>query len=163
MEKECSDEADEKNCNIVSLAQGYNRKIPPATRSGHPGRGNHSGPTKALVEVVVEATVFQISRLNEKTGTMNLGITLDTFWFDNRVRFNFLKADPRMNNIPTVSSSTEFVVWTPTLVFRNTNGALATSRSRADINDFFLGLRGLLRIHSSVRQFLLTHRGWPLW
>ena len=132
MEKDCSDESDEQNCNIVTLAQGYNRKTPPATRSGQPG--NHSGPTKASVEVVVEATVFQISRLNEKTGTMNLGITLDTFWFDNRVRYNFLKDDPIMNNIPTLASSTEFVVWTPTLVFLNTDGALATTRNRAGIN-----------------------------
>ena len=128
IEKDCSDQSDEQNCNIVTLAEGYNRKIPPATRSGG---GNYSGMTKPSVEVVVQATVFQISRLNEKTGTMNLGITLDTFWYDNRLKYNFLKNDPIMNNIPTLPSSTEFEVWTPTLVFINTNGALATTRNRA--------------------------------
>ena len=58
IEKDCIDESDEQNCNIVTLARGYNRKIPPATRRGG---GNNSGLGEASVEVVVQAFVYQIS------------------------------------------------------------------------------------------------------
>ena len=32
IEKDCSDQSDEQNCNIVTLAEGCNRKIPLVTR-----------------------------------------------------------------------------------------------------------------------------------
>ena len=63
-----------------------------------------------------------------------MGLTIDTFWYDNRVVYNFLKYDTNMNHIQTSSTSLsnlkEFMVWTPTLVFLNTDGALATTRNR---------------------------------
>ena len=132
-EKDCNDESDEQNCNLVTMAQGYNRKIPALTRREKTG-GNSSKASKSTVEVSVEVYVFQISRLDEMTGTLNLGLTIDTFWYDSRLTFNFLKNDTNMNHIPTLPcwnpSSTEFIVWTPTLLFRNTDGALATTRNR---------------------------------
>ena len=64
-----------------------------------------------------------------------MGIFLDSFWYDNR-----LKNDPIMDNLPTLPSSTEFVLWTPALVFLNTNLALATTRNTAGINESLLDI-----------------------
>lgn len=129
---DCSDQSDERNCNLVTMAQGYNRKIPPVTRGTEYGRDNFEMSQRS-VEVVVEIQVFEISRLNEKTGTLNLGLIIDTYWYDNRLMYNFLKHDKNMNHIPTLQTTSEFIVWTPTLLFGNTNGALATSRHRVGI------------------------------
>ena len=129
---DCSDQSDEQNCNLVTKAQGYNRKIPPVTRATERGRESFEMAQRS-VEVVVGIHVFEISRLNEKTGTLNLGLIIDTYWYDNRLIYNFLKDDKYMNHIPSLQATSEFIVWTPTLVFANTNGALATSRHRVGI------------------------------
>ena len=129
---DCSDQSDEQNCNLVTKARGYNRKIPPVTRATERGRDSFEMAQRS-VEVVVGIRVFEISRLNEKTGTLNLGLIIDTYWYDNRLMYNFLKDDKNMNHIPTLQTTSEFIVWTPTLLFGNTNGALATSRHRVGI------------------------------
>ena len=62
IEKNCGNQSDKQNCNIVTLAEGCNRKIPPVTRSEETEGGNRSGMSKPAV---VKGAVFPIMRLNE--------------------------------------------------------------------------------------------------
>ena len=126
-EVDCTDQSDERECSIVSLPEGYDREMPPSQKT--------SMNTKKPAEIIVQMTVFDISNVNEKMGSLTTGFVLDTYWIDDRLTYNFLKKNEKMNNIPQVNSTKnilEFEVWTPTLMFENTDGVLATTRIESD-------------------------------
>ena len=123
--EDCSDHSDEKNCEIVKLSEGYNRELPPSQKN-----------STHLVEVHVYASIYEIANIDENANTIHVGLVLDTFWFDNRVTYNFLKDQEKLNNIPRIEISTtrrkEFKVWTPNFIFHSTEGGLTTNRIQSD-------------------------------
>ena len=122
--EDCKDQSDEKNCNIVELSEGYNRELPPSEKN-----------SSILLDVYVYASIFEIANIDENAGTLHIGLVLDTYWFDDRVTYNFLKDHENLNNIPRIATSTtkkEFKVWTPNFNFHSTEGALTTNRIPSD-------------------------------
>ena len=106
--EECGDQSDEKDCNIVELSEGYNRELPPSEKN-----------SSNLVDVSVYATIFEIAKIDENAGTIHIGLVLETFWFDNRVTYNFLKDNEKLNNIGRIKMMLKSVHNSLTTYFLN--------------------------------------------
>ena len=108
----CDDVSDEKNCKLVSLDPNkYLIDKPPKPLS--------SG--KFSVNVSID--IMSILDIQEVGSILKLLFVLDLTWFDNRLQFYNLKMDENMN---TMTSDDQNSIWTPTVLFANTEQQLTS-------------------------------------
>ena len=103
---DCDDVSDEKNCNLVSLDERKYLKERP--------------PTPKLTEkfaVNASIDIRSVLNINEVGMVLKLLFFLELSWFDDRLQFYNLKLD---DNMHTLTSNDQQKVWTPTVLFENT-------------------------------------------
>ena len=107
----CRDFSDESNCDLLVLKRGYNKKVAPftvdfATDIVYP----------ANVKVSIDLMdVIGISEQEHKI-TFKFGISMS--WFEHRANYNNLK---RKINFNALSNEEMMMIWTPFLVYENTD------------------------------------------
>ena len=90
------DASDEKDCKIMTLRKGYDRKNPPAKN------------TTTLVSI----KVFDIIDVNELDMSYKVYFKVTMKWFDSRIIFRNLKATDYENNLENLELDE---IWTPNL------------------------------------------------
>ena len=110
----CDDVSDEKQCNLVSMdGKKYLKDRPPSPKQ------NNKFPVNASIDI------RSVLNINEVGMVLKLLFVLDLTWFDDRLQFYNLKPDDNMNPL---TSDDQKAVWTPTVLFDNTEKQL-TSRN----------------------------------
>ena len=128
--EDCDDLSDERNCNLVYLDENKYRKERPPTQK-----------EKEKVPVNVTLNIRSVLDINEVDMVMKLLFDLELSWFDNRLQFYNLKRDDNLN---TLTHYDQHIVWTPTVLFDNTEKQLTSlndGKSFAKVRRFGNGTR----------------------
>ena len=99
----CLDSSDEKICQTVQVPQTYNIEIPPLRRE-------ISEDKFYPLHIATHVKIKNILSINNQESTILLKFVVTLKWFDDRLSYNFLKADANKNS---VSSG----IWTPEFTF----------------------------------------------
>ena len=107
---DCRDESDEKNCNILVLKDGYNKRVPPL----------HLGEP---VNVSVSMNVLKLVDINEDDYSIEIQFEISMMWNDNRVTYQNLKTRDSLNAL----KETDFEhLWLPKVIYENTDQKVTT-------------------------------------
>ena len=82
---ECRDESDERNCNILVLKDGYNRKVPPI---------NSNDPA---VNVSVSINLLKLVDIDEDDYSIEIQFQITMIWVDDRATYQHLKNRTSLN------------------------------------------------------------------
>ena len=99
----CIDGSDEKDCEIMSLEDGYDKKFPPV-------------PNIRVGLYVKLYNILEIQELEEKYTTK---VKIELTWSDSRISFRNLKLD---DNADMLNKDEISQIWTPNLLFLGSNG-----------------------------------------
>ena len=78
---QCRDESDEKNCKLLVLREGYNKKIPPVTDNMSTGS----------VPIEVSITLLKIVNIEEVKHSIEIQFQIEMDWYESRASYNNLK------------------------------------------------------------------------
>ena len=102
---DCRDKSDEKNCKILVLEEGYNKKVPP-TNSGDP------------VNVSVTIDLLRLVDIDEGDYSIEIQFEIMLKWRDNRVKYHNLKQTAALN---ALSEDNIKNLWLPEVIYENTD------------------------------------------
>ena len=110
---DCDDASDEINCEKIIVPESYlNESPPPPLVDG-----------KSFAGIRIGVSVINLLDLNDVDGAMHLQYRLTLSWRDLRLRYKNLKEQQFLN---TVHSDESAKIWTPKLVFYNTEEMVET-------------------------------------
>ena len=114
---DCDDESDELNCKILKLKEGYNKRVPPVSKT--------SKKVKTLkpVAVNVSLTLFKIVAIKEDDHSIQLQFRISLQWKDNRATYYNLKPASYLNALSLEEIKS---LWLPLVVYVNTDQQLTT-------------------------------------
>ena len=101
----CRDESDEKNCNILVLKDGYNKRVPPLNL-GHP------------VNVSVSMNVLKLVDIDEDDYSIEIQFEITMMWKENRVTYQNLKTRDSLNALKETDYEN---LWLPKVIYENTD------------------------------------------
>ena len=108
----CEDVSDEKQCKLVNIDKNkYLKDRPPTPLNTD------------KFQVNVSINIRSVLDIQEVGMVLKLLFNLDLSWFDNRLQFYNLKDDDNMNTLSKIDQET---VWTPTVLFDNTEKQLTS-------------------------------------
>ena len=102
---DCRDKSDEKNCKILVLEEGYNKKVPPIN-SGNP------------VNVSVTIDLLRLVDIDEGDYSIEIQFEIMLKWRDNRVKYHNLKQTAALN---ALSEDNIKNLWLPEVIYENTD------------------------------------------
>ena len=102
---DCRDESDERNCNILVLKDGYNKKVP---------RVNSSDP----VDVSVSIHLLRLVDIDEEDYSIEIQFEITLVWKEKRATFQNLKKRDSLN---TLSEKDLDTLWLPKVIYENTD------------------------------------------
>ena len=102
---DCRDESDERNCNILVLKDGYNKKVPPV---------NSSDP----VDVSVSIDLLRLVDIDEEDYSIEIQFEITLVWKEKRATFQNLKKRDSLN---TLSEKDIDTLWLPKVIYENTD------------------------------------------
>ena len=98
---DCQDRSDEADCSLlVTPPASYNRELPPA-------------PSYQPLQLNLSFSVLKIFEISQEKSYFDLLYQLEVTWYDQNVRFQFLKTDPTANTLSEKSPR----IWLPELKF----------------------------------------------
>ena len=103
---DCRDEADEKNCKILVLKDGYNMEVPPI---------DSSDPD---VDVSVSIDLLRLVDINEEDYSIEIQFEISIEWKEKRAIFHNLKRRDSLNALPRKDIE---MLWLPEVVYENTD------------------------------------------
>ena len=109
---DCNDRSDEKGCNLLSLADGYNKNVPPFKRNSSVDR------MITPVNVSVTLRLLKMMGINENENSIDLQFEIMLEWTDYRLSFNNLKEHTYLN---ALTDDDKKNIWLPIVVFDNTD------------------------------------------
>ena len=109
----CKDKSDELNCKILSLENGYNKRVPPV---GTMSSGNITLLRK--VEVKVSMTLFKVVAIEEEDHSIQLQFQINLEWKENRATYHNLKSESYLNALSQEEINS---LWLPLVVYLNTD------------------------------------------
>ena len=114
---DCDDDSDELNCKILKLKEGYNKRVPPVSKT--------SKKVKTLkpVAVNVSLTLFKIVAIKEDDHSIQLQFRISLQWKDNRATYYNLKPASYLNALSLEEIKS---LWLPLVVYVNTDQQLTT-------------------------------------
>ena len=107
----CRDKSDEKDCSLLVIEDGYNKKVPPFTLDK---KNNKLSPVKVNITTILK-NVIEISEVNHKI-ELKFGITLK--WYENRAKYHNLKEKEALNILFDAELGS---LWIPYIIFENTD------------------------------------------
>ena len=102
---DCRDESDEKNCNILLVQDGYNKKIPPYFQDDP-------------VNVSVSIELLRLVAINEEDYSIEIQFGISLMWKEHRVIFDNLKLSDSMNALTEEDIEK---LWLPKVIYENTD------------------------------------------
>ena len=109
---DCEDGSDEEDCNMLSLASGYNKVVPPYTKDGRLNKNIRRA------DIGVSVTLFKIVSINERESTIDLQFEIALTWKDQRITFSNLKTKSTLNALSKYDKDS---IWLPVLIYANTD------------------------------------------
>ena len=100
---------DERDCNILHLEEGYNKRVPPI-----------SSGKRSLVKVPVSVSIIllKVVDIEEEDLSIELQFEIILEWIENRATFKNLKNDSTLN---ALSDEEMRNLWLPRVVYANTD------------------------------------------
>ena len=105
----CRDGSDERNCQMLVLSEGYNKKIPPITLINS---------SLVDVKVNVSITLLKIVDVNEVRHSIEIQFKIEIGWYERRANYNNLKQKSAMN---VLAMNDVESLWLPLLTYANTD------------------------------------------
>ena len=105
----CNDWSDEIGCSTLEIPQGYLKEFVPIKLM--------EDETISKAEVIVSASIIDVTNIFEKEGSIGFRIILSMEWKDARVGFRNLRKESKRNLLSKLEMQS---VWVPSLVFYNT-------------------------------------------
>ena len=102
---ECRDKSDEKNCKILLLEEGYNKKVPPVTSTDP-------------VNVSISIDVLKLVDINEEDYSIEIQFEISLKWKEKRATYHNLKTRDSLN---ALSEDDIKMLWLPEVVYENTD------------------------------------------
>ena len=107
---DCRDESDERNCRVLVLNDGYNKRLPPKN-------------TGNSVDVNVSMGILRIVDIDENDYSIEIQFEISMMWNDNRVTYQNLKTRDSLNAL----KETDFEhLWLPKVIYENTDQKVTT-------------------------------------
>ena len=116
----CKDGSDEKGCNLLTLTEGYNKIVPPFSRT-------KSGII-IPISVDVSLRLLTVLDIDENENTLNLQFEIILDWKDYRVSYSNLKDESFLNALTKENIES---IWLPLVIYENTNQKESTQLSYA--------------------------------
>ena len=101
----CRDESDERNCQILVLKDGYNKKVPPI-ESDDP------------VNVSVSINLLKLVDISEGDYSIEIQFEITMKWKENRATYHNLKDRESLNALPQEDFER---LWLPKVIYENTD------------------------------------------
>ena len=105
----CNDMSDERDCQVLSLEEGYNKIIPPMTSVD-----GKKGPVK----VILSLDILKIVDIDEEDNSIEIQLEITLKWTENRATYYNLKQDPVLNALTQKDISK---LWLPEVIYENTD------------------------------------------
>ena len=102
---DCRDKSDERNCVILVLEDGYNKKVPPV---------NSFDP----VDVSVSIDILRLVDINEEDYSIEIQFEITLRWKENRATYNNLKKTDALNALTQEDIQK---LWLPEVIYENTD------------------------------------------
>ena len=106
----CNDESDEKGCQLLSVKDGYNKKIPPIVPTG----GDEFNKTKVGISI----RLLKIVGMEEVQHKIELQFEIILEWKENRATYLNLKEKTSLNALTDGDIET---IWLPYVIYANTD------------------------------------------
>ena len=103
---DCRDKSDERNCDILVLEEGYNKRVPPI----------HDAHKNLNVSVAIE--LLKLVDINEEDYSIEIQFEISLMWMDNRAIFHNLKQSDSLN---ALSQEDIEKLWLPKVIYENTD------------------------------------------
>ena len=101
----CRDKSDERNCQILVLEEGYNKRVPPFT-------------TDTPVNVSISIDLLKIVAVNEVDYSIEIQFEIMMKWKEKRAMYNNLKKHDALNSLAVEDFQK---LWLPEVIFENTD------------------------------------------
>ena len=116
----CPDSSDEKGCAILRIDKStYIKEYPPVSVD--------ADYNLIKVPINVSIDILKILDINEVEGTFKVSFELHSSWFDDRLIYANLKRDTDLN---TLTEQEKEDLWTPNIVFSNTESQDSVIKDR---------------------------------
>ena len=113
----CHDNSDERNCYLLVLKDGYNKKVPPFTV-------DRKSQELIAVKVNVSTILRNVIEISEVNHIIELKFAISLKWYENRAIYQNLKRKEALN----MMSDRELAeLWIPYIIFENTDNDEAVS------------------------------------
>ena len=107
---DCHDKSDEKECILLELENGYNKKVPPFSIDDN---------SKLVpVKVNISITLMNVLKISEVDHTIELKFGISLLWYENRAKYRNLKMTEALNMLSDEELND---LWIPFIIFRNTD------------------------------------------
>ena len=106
----CRDHSDEKDCNVLVLEEGYNKRVAPV--------GKNVEDKLAPVPVRVSLTLLKVVDIKEEDYSIELQIQINIQWKEIRATYHNLKPETYLN---ALSMEEITRLWLPLVVYTNTD------------------------------------------
>ena len=114
----CKDKSDEKGCNLLTLTEGYNKIVPPFSRT--------KSRTIIPVSVNVSLRLLSVMGIDEDENTIDLQFEIILDWRDYRISYSNLKNETFLNSLTKEEIQS---IWLPLVIYDNTNQKESTKLS----------------------------------
>ena len=104
---DCRDKSDERNCQVLVLEEGYNKKVPPVS----------SRPVRP-VKVFVSVNLLKLVDIDEDDYSIEIQFEITMKWFENRAMYFNLKNEEGLN---ALSEEDYKKLWLPKVIYENTD------------------------------------------
>ena len=102
---DCSDESDERDCRLLVLNDGYNKRLPPRNIDGS-------------VDVIVTLDILRLVDIDENDYSIKIQFEITMIWKENRATYQNLKIKDSLN---ALEQSDFEQLWLPKVVYENTD------------------------------------------
>ena len=114
---DCHDKSDERNCYLLVLEDGYNKKVAPFTVDRK---------SRELVPVMINVSTIlrNVIEISEVNHIIELKFDISLKWYENRAIYRNLKRKEALN---MMSDEELEALWIPYIIFENTDNDEAVS------------------------------------
>ena len=103
---DCRDKSDERNCQILVLEDGYNKRVPAIDTK------------ERFVNVSVSIDLLKLVDIDEEDYSIEIQFEIKIKWKENRAVYHNLKNKDSLNALPR---NDFFMLWLPSIVYSNTD------------------------------------------
>ena len=109
---DCIDKSDERDCKIVVLEEGYNKRVPPIKTVSPTNHDIHP------VQVNVSMALLKVVRMDERKHSIEFQFKIVLKWMESRAVYHNLKEKTSLNSLTEEEIRQ---LWLPLIIYANTD------------------------------------------